>query len=780
LVDNTISYTSISQSDNEVYILNIDRSITYNLNRDFKIGEIIDFYEDLTAYENEDPIIGKAVVTGWNGGLNQLTIAVPTQFSAKLVLDSGEISNIIPLGKGDNFFPQLDYTVSVVGNSNLGLGGGNPTAAQLELSLGRITGLKFKELTIGSVTYDGYGRDYEQEDTVLIRGIDEFGNVATDPTDTDGTAKITVASNSDQIIESITVTDQGSQYFESPIVVSRGAAGTGLVGVVNIDNNYVISVDVVKGGSGFSGQPEIVFADRLSHTSENNNRFYLSSNSTKLASLVEDVTDTADEIFVETTGGFEGSGSFILGKEKIQYTAITDHSFQGCTRGINFNFDQKLTLADGGWEFNIGDILTIIRNASTEIAGGATLLRVYAWEEQNTVDDPNLLYIKYVIDSLAFIDAGAANEAGALTYSGGVYNTATEGSIQRNAQKLYLNDVDSISDGDTIRKGNIDVTVLEVVSSTESSLSYVLVELPNSASGFTLGSSIASNTVTINPTAEVPLTRVITDIEAPAVNLFDVTAISDANDDSNLDKVDQTLVVCRDGNDNCSSVFAQIVGWELLNVRQVDIPLTGFEVRNIRYPANTATGTNTPYGYISVKNFGGSSFGKSHYGVRNENTDFATEVSLDGGGPGSLYGLEEISDTGATIAASDQLTDNNGNVVTVEAVSPVNTGEEATATAVLTINAPENYSELQDGNIVRGRTSAFEGKITNVEYDAVTQELTIELDTLANNDIEYAYEIDNQQGEFLDIYTSGGSLITTGADKYILKTYRFTTLIRVE
>ena len=67
------------------------------MNREFKIGEIIDFYEDLTAFENSEAILGKAVVTGWNGGLNNLTIAIPTLFSARLELDAGVISNIIPL-----------------------------------------------------------------------------------------------------------------------------------------------------------------------------------------------------------------------------------------------------------------------------------------------------------------------------------------------------------------------------------------------------------------------------------------------------------------------------------------------------------------------------------------------------------------------------------------------------------------------------------------------------------------------------------------------------------
>ena len=64
----------------------------------------------------------------------------------------------------------------------------------------------------------------------------------------------------------------------------------------------------------------------------------------------------------------------------------------------------------------------------------------------NTVDDPNSLYIKYAID---FGDLDVAAEwVGALTSAGCLQHCYRR--FYPNAQKLYLNDVDGISDGDTI------------------------------------------------------------------------------------------------------------------------------------------------------------------------------------------------------------------------------------------------------------------------------------------------------------------------------------------
>ena len=53
------------------------------------------------------------------------------------------------------------------------------------------------------------------------------------------------------------------------------------------------------------------------------------------------------EIYVESTSAFPGSGEFILEYETISYTSKSEGKFSGLTRGVNFNYDQRVILDDG-------------------------------------------------------------------------------------------------------------------------------------------------------------------------------------------------------------------------------------------------------------------------------------------------------------------------------------------------------------------------------------------------------------------------------------------------
>ena len=46
-----------------------------------------------------------------------------------------------------------------------------------------------------------------------------------------------------------------------------------------------------------------------------------------------------------------GSGQFILNSETISYTSKSEGKFTGLTRGINFNYDQRVIL-DSSQEYN--------------------------------------------------------------------------------------------------------------------------------------------------------------------------------------------------------------------------------------------------------------------------------------------------------------------------------------------------------------------------------------------------------------------------------------------
>ena len=79
--------------------------------------------------------------------------------------------------------------------------------------------------------------------------------------------------------------------------------------------------------------------------------------------MTKNVGASDSEIFVDSTNAFPGSGTIILGTETITYTSKSEGKFSGLTRGVNFNYDQRVILDDGQndasgastYEFNVGD-----------------------------------------------------------------------------------------------------------------------------------------------------------------------------------------------------------------------------------------------------------------------------------------------------------------------------------------------------------------------------------------------------------------------------------------
>ena len=99
--------------------------------------------------------------------------------------------------------------------------------------------------------------------------------------------------------------------------------------------------------------------------------------------FVKDVGAGDTEIFVDSTDAYPGSGQIILNKETISYTAKTAGKFSGLTRGVNFNYDQRVILDAGQndsnglstYKFNVGDIaIRAVESANNKIA------RVYDWD----------------------------------------------------------------------------------------------------------------------------------------------------------------------------------------------------------------------------------------------------------------------------------------------------------------------------------------------------------------------------------------------------------------
>lgn len=128
-----------------------------------------------------------------------------------------------------------------------------------------------------------------------------------------------------------------------------------------------------------------------------------------LTGILKDVAVDDNEIFVETTVPYVGSGKILLGKEIIRYTGKTANSFTGCDRGVNFRFDQKVILDNlqddettgiSNYQFQVTDrIRRVVENANNRVP------IVYDWDPVERA-----LYLTFEVDELAFIDAGRSNE----------------------------------------------------------------------------------------------------------------------------------------------------------------------------------------------------------------------------------------------------------------------------------------------------------------------------------------------------------------------------------
>ena len=145
-----------------------------------------------------------------------------------------------------------------------------------------------------------------------------------------------------------------------------------------------------------------------------------------MTGVVKDVAANDTEIFVDSTDAYPGSGSIILNKETISYTSKTAGKFSGLTRGVNFNYDQRVILDAGQndsngistYNFNVGDIaIRAVESANNKIA------RVYDWDASTRE-----LLVTFEVDELAFIDGGIPSTEDAIVqFDGGTAASAPSG-----------------------------------------------------------------------------------------------------------------------------------------------------------------------------------------------------------------------------------------------------------------------------------------------------------------------------------------------------------------
>ena len=301
--------------------------------------------------------------------------------------DSGQIAYVKMTKNGDNYYNTTKARIL----------GGEGSGATGTSTVQTVTGL----------TLLNSGRSYSSAPTMVFEG----GGGQ----DAQGSAKI----NTTGKVTSIAIADPGEFYQEPPYVLLTGGSGIGAKAFATIDQGQITGITVTDQGSGYTTPPNVIFTRLVNLKRKTRARQAYNAKNIYLTGLTKNVTTSASEIYVSNTGAFPGSGEFILDYETIAYTSKTDEKFAGITRGVNFNYDQRVILDDGQnddsgistYKFNIGDrVIRRVESASNKVA------KVYDWNASTRE-----LLLTFEIDELAFIDGGIpSSEEATVQFDAGV------------------------------------------------------------------------------------------------------------------------------------------------------------------------------------------------------------------------------------------------------------------------------------------------------------------------------------------------------------------------
>jgi len=292
----------------------------------------------------------------------------------------GSVSFLQVTQPGDGYF-----------SASARLEGGGGSGAELVPVTGGVTGL----------TIESTGRNYDSDDvTLVISG--GGGQGAT------GVASV----NTFGQISNIRVTNEGEFFETPPLIQIIGGGGSGAEAEAIIELGRIKEIKLLNPGGGYTSQPQVIFTRDTNLIRTQRNRTSLVSTLFNLTGLIRDAGPSDTTLYVETTNAFPGSGKFQIGKEIIRYTGKTPISFTGCSRGINFRYDQRVildNLADNengisSYSFTVSDRLRRVEeDKSNKVA------IVYDWRPETRE-----LFLTFQVDELAFIDGGRANEKTAV------------------------------------------------------------------------------------------------------------------------------------------------------------------------------------------------------------------------------------------------------------------------------------------------------------------------------------------------------------------------------
>ena len=338
---------------------------------------------------------GKPVFEG--DTLPQAADIFPGGAEGEIVLSTanpGQIDYVKMTKMGDNYFGPA--TARILGGEGSGA-----------------TGSPIVQTVTGLSLMNG-GREYTSPPTLIFEGGGGQGAEGAASVDTLGQ------------IKNISIVDAGEYYEEPPYILITGGGGIGAKAEAKIAQGSISEIVVTDPGSGYINPPSVIFTKLVNLKRKTRARQAYNSGANYLTGLVKDVAPSDTTIYVDSTDAYPGSGTIILNKETIAYTNKAPGKFSGLTRGVNFNYDQRVILDIGqnnpdgssAYEFNVGDrVIRKVENASNKVA------KVYDFNKFTRE-----LLVTFEVDELAFIDGGRPSTEDAIVqFDAGVANSAPGG-----------------------------------------------------------------------------------------------------------------------------------------------------------------------------------------------------------------------------------------------------------------------------------------------------------------------------------------------------------------
>ena len=306
----------------------------------------------------------------------------------------GQISYVKMTSFGDNYF----------GSATARILGGQGTGALGSPIVQTVTGLSLSNA----------GKQYATPPTLIFEGGGGQG--------AQGAAEIDKLGK----VSSISVVNAGEYYQEPPYILVTGGGGLGAKAQATISQGAITAINVTEPGTGYTSSPNIIFTKLVNLKRKSRARQAFNSSAIYLTGLVKALGASDSSVYVDSTDAYPGSGKIIVGTETISYTSKSAGKFSGLTRGVNFNYDQRIILdagqnnADGSsnYKFNVGDrVIRKVENSSNKVA------KVYDWDPISRA-----LLVTFEIDELAYIDGGLPSTQDAIVqFDAGVADSAPSG-----------------------------------------------------------------------------------------------------------------------------------------------------------------------------------------------------------------------------------------------------------------------------------------------------------------------------------------------------------------